>query len=111
MQNKEPNKRCVPTENVVATLNHAGNFESQSKSIRESRHETAPQRNVTFPARSVAITNRKGGDDDGASAHVHEHAVNGEESANRLHSQATILEANYNTTEAKTYGDNVDGVY
>jgi len=61
----------------------------------------------------MAITNWKGGDDDGASAHVHEQAVNGEEPTHWLHPQATILEANYNTTEAKADcdDDDINGVY
>ena len=111
MQNKQPNKRCVATENIVAALNHAGYFESQSKSIRECCQEAAPQRDVTFSTRSMAITDWKGGDDDGASAHVHEQAVNGEEPTHWLHPQATILEANYNTTEAKADCDDINGVY
>ena len=66
MQNEEPDEGGVPAENVVATLNHPGYLESQSKSICERCHEATPQRDVTFPARSVAVAYWKSGDDDGA---------------------------------------------
>ena len=111
MQNEEPDKGGVPAENVVAALNHPRYLESQSKSIRERRHEATPQRDVAFPARSVAVAYWKSGDDDGAGAHVHEHTVHRKEPAHWLHPQATILEADYNATEAKANGNDVDWIY
>ncbi len=111
MQNEEPDEGGVPAENVVATLNHPGYLESQSKSICERRHEATPQRDVTFPARSVAVAYWKSGDDDGAGTHVHKHAVHGKKPAHWLHPKATILEANYNTAEAQTNRNNIDWVY
>jgi hypothetical protein len=111
MQNEQPNEGGVPAENVIATLNYTGYFESQSKCIRECCHDATAQGDVAFPARSVAVTNWKSGDDDGAGAHVHEHAVHRKEPAHWLHPQATILEADYNATEAKANGNDIDWVY